>query len=118
MFLSHLMQSRGIVHLWVIRQTTPSPPTADMTREYSIRKQILNGFGLNGFLSFWYRFVHPRFGPIKCIRTLRSVQVDEELMVSYGYNHESTVGNGPEAPDWYKQDLEEFQQKQSTVANQ
>lgn len=64
------------------------------------------------------RFVHPRFGPIKCIRTLRPVQKDEELVVSYGYNHESTGGRGLEAPDWYKQDLEEFQQRQAAPVNQ
>lgn len=69
-------------------------------------------------MCFWYRFVHPRFGPIKCIRTLRPVQKDEELLVAYGYNHESAGGNGPEAPDWYKQDLEEFQQSQAAPTNQ
>ncbi|CAF91934.1 unnamed protein product, partial [Tetraodon nigroviridis] len=57
-------------------------------------------------------FVHPRFGPIKCIRTIKSVKKDEELVVAYGYTHESTGGKGPEAPDWYKQSLEEFQQRQ------
>lgn len=56
------------------------------------------------------RYVHPRFGNIKCIRTLRAVQKDEELTVAYGYDHEPTGKNGPEAPDWYKRELEEFQQ--------
>ncbi|XP_039975029.1 histone-lysine N-methyltransferase SETD7-like isoform X2 [Xiphias gladius] len=51
-------------------------------------------------------FVHPRFGPIKCIRTLRAVQKDEELTVAYGYDHGPTGKSGPEAPDWYKQELE------------
>lgn len=59
------------------------------------------------------RFVHPRFGPIKCIRTLRAVQKGEELKVAYGYDHQSTGRNGPEAPDWYKQELEVFQQTQA-----
>ncbi|CAL8358696.1 unnamed protein product [Merluccius merluccius] len=53
-------------------------------------------------------FVHPRFGQIKCVRTLRAVQKEEELTVAYGYNHNS-AGNGPEAPDWYKQELEALQ---------
>ncbi|XP_013885424.1 histone-lysine N-methyltransferase SETD7 isoform X2 [Austrofundulus limnaeus] len=53
-------------------------------------------------------FVHPRFGPIKCIRTSRAVQRDEELTVLYGYDHESTGGSGPEAPDWYKKELEQL----------
>lgn len=66
----------------------------------------------------WSRFVHPRFGPIKCIRTLRAVQRDEELTVAYGYDHKPTGKNGPEAPDWYKQELEEFQQRQASPTDQ
>lgn len=58
-----------------------------------------------------HRFVHPRFGPIKCIRTLRAVQKDEELTVAYGYDHQPTGKNGPEAPDWYKRELEAFEQR-------
>ncbi|XP_054453978.1 histone-lysine N-methyltransferase SETD7 isoform X1 [Anoplopoma fimbria] len=57
-------------------------------------------------------FVHPRFGPIKCVRTLRAVQKDEELTVAYGYDHQTPGNNDPEAPDWYKQELKEFQQRQ------
>lgn len=64
------------------------------------------------------RFVHPRFGPIKCIRTVRAVQKDEELLVAYGYDHKATGESGPEAPDWYKQELEEFQQRQAASCSQ
>ncbi|XP_029517913.1 histone-lysine N-methyltransferase SETD7 [Oncorhynchus nerka] len=59
-------------------------------------------------------FVHPRFGPIKCVRTLQAVQRDEELTVAYGYDHEPSGKSGPEAPDWYKQELQAFQQRQAT----
>lgn len=59
------------------------------------------------------RFVHPRFGPIKCIRTIRAVQKDEELTVAYGYDHEPSGKSGPEAPDWYKQELHEFQEQEA-----
>ncbi|XP_077388837.1 histone-lysine N-methyltransferase SETD7 [Festucalex cinctus] len=58
-------------------------------------------------------FVHPRFGSIKCIRTIKAVQKDEELTVAYGYEHEVTGKNGPEAPDWYKQELHVFQHGQA-----
>ncbi|KAG7517280.1 histone-lysine N-methyltransferase SETD7 isoform X1 [Solea senegalensis] len=58
-------------------------------------------------------YVHPRFGLIKCIRTLRAVQKEEELTVSYGYDHGLLGKNGPEAPDWYKQELEAFQQRKT-----
>ncbi|XP_071975535.1 histone-lysine N-methyltransferase SETD7 [Engystomops pustulosus] len=54
-------------------------------------------------------FVHPRFGPIKCIRTIRAVEKDEELTVAYGYDHNSAGMNGPEAPEWYQQQLKEFE---------
>lgn len=64
------------------------------------------------------RFVHPRFGPIKCIRAVRPVQKDEELLVAYGYDHKPTGENGPEAPDWYKQELQEFQQRQQASSGQ
>ncbi|XP_022057095.2 histone-lysine N-methyltransferase SETD7 isoform X1 [Acanthochromis polyacanthus] len=63
-------------------------------------------------------FVHPRFGQIKCIRTLRAVQKDEELTVAYGYDHEATGKNGPEAPDWYKRELEAFQQRRAAPTGQ
>ncbi|XP_026214263.1 histone-lysine N-methyltransferase SETD7 isoform X1 [Anabas testudineus] len=63
-------------------------------------------------------FVHPRFGPIKCIRTLRAVEKDEELTVAYGYDHDPTGKNGPEAPDWYKQELEVFQKRQAAPVGQ
>ncbi|KAM8908413.1 histone-lysine N-methyltransferase SETD7 isoform 2-T2 [Spinachia spinachia] len=62
-------------------------------------------------------FVHPRFGPIKCVRTLRAVQKDEELTVSYGYDHETPGKAGPEAPNWYKKELREFQQEHAGPGN-
>ncbi|XP_006034329.1 histone-lysine N-methyltransferase SETD7 [Alligator sinensis] len=57
-------------------------------------------------------FVHPRFGPIKCIRTTRAVEKDEELTVAYGYDHNPTGQNGPEAPEWYQEELKAFQDAQ------
>jgi len=58
------------------------------------------------------RFVHPRFGPIKCIRTIRAVEKDEELTVAYGYDHSPVGQNGPEAPEWYQLELKAFQAAQ------
>ncbi|KAM7111874.1 histone-lysine N-methyltransferase SETD7 [Ciconia maguari] len=57
-------------------------------------------------------FVHPRFGPIKCIRTIRAVEKDEELTVAYGYDHNPVGQNGPEAPEWYQLELKAFQAAQ------
>ncbi|XP_015817332.3 histone-lysine N-methyltransferase SETD7 [Nothobranchius furzeri] len=56
-------------------------------------------------------FIHPRFGPIKCIRSMRAVQKDEELTVAYGYDHEPSGQSRPEAPDWYREELKVFQQR-------
>ncbi|XP_062332197.1 histone-lysine N-methyltransferase SETD7 isoform X1 [Osmerus eperlanus] len=58
-------------------------------------------------------YVHPRFGLIKCIRTLRAVQRDEELMVAYGYDFEPSGESGLEAPDWYQRELLAFQQRRA-----
>lgn len=58
------------------------------------------------------RFVHPRFGPIKCIRTLRAVEANEELTVAYGYDHSPPGKSGPEAPEWYQVELKAFQAAQ------
>lgn len=63
-------------------------------------------------LLFLSRFVHPRFGLIKCIRTIRAVEKDEELTVAYGYDHNPTGQNGPEAPEWYRVELKAFQASQ------
>lgn len=63
-------------------------------------------------------YVHPRFGPIKCIRTMRPVLKDEELTVAYGYDHEPSGKNGPEAPNWYKQELQLFQRGQRASTSQ
>lgn len=57
-------------------------------------------------------FVHPRFGPIKCIRTLRAVEANEELTVAYGYDHSPPGKSGPEAPEWYQVELKAFQATQ------
>ncbi|XP_048826429.1 histone-lysine N-methyltransferase SETD7 [Brienomyrus brachyistius] len=59
-------------------------------------------------------FVHPRFGPIKCVRTVRPVCRDEELTVAYGYDHAASGKSGPEAPDWYKRELQAQQDGQAS----
>ncbi|MBN3290681.1 SETD7 methyltransferase, partial [Polypterus senegalus] len=57
-------------------------------------------------------YVHPRFGPIKCIRTVKAVEKDEELTVAYGYDHYDSARSGLEAPEWYKKGLQSFQTDQ------
>ncbi|XP_051784499.1 histone-lysine N-methyltransferase SETD7 [Erpetoichthys calabaricus] len=57
-------------------------------------------------------YVHPRFGPIKCIRTVKAVEKDEELTVAYGYDHYDSARSGLEAPEWYKKGLQSFQADQ------
>ncbi|XP_061408422.1 histone-lysine N-methyltransferase SETD7 isoform X1 [Lethenteron reissneri] len=49
---------------------------------------------------------HPRFGPIKCVRTVRAVYRDEELTVAYGYDHNPAGKRQAEAPEWYIRELE------------
>lgn len=66
----------------------------------------------NDLVTLMSRFVHPRFGPIKCIRTLQAVEADEELTVAYGYDHSPPGKSGPEAPEWYQVELKAFQASQ------
>ncbi|XP_047126209.1 histone-lysine N-methyltransferase SETD7 isoform X1 [Hydra vulgaris] len=50
------------------------------------------------------RFNHPRFGKIKCIRTISFVQPGDELFVEYGYDH---LKLDTDAPLWYQKALVE-----------
>ena len=54
---------------------------------------------------FSFRFEHPRFGRIKCIRTIQPVESGDELTVAYGYDHNKL---DTDAPDWYKRILNEW----------
>ena len=47
-------------------------------------------------------FDHPRFGLIKCIRTLQPVKKDEEFLVTYDYEHGE---DGQDVPEWYKKEV-------------
>jgi len=55
---------------------------------------------------YFLRFNHPRFGEIKCIRTIKPVESGDELTVAYGYDHNKL---DTDAPEWYKRKLKEFQ---------
>lgn len=47
-------------------------------------------------------FVHPRFGPIKCVRTVRHVSAGEELTCDYGYHHKLPGSEIDDLPSWFK----------------
>lgn len=51
------------------------------------------------------RFNHPRFGAIKCIRTIQHVKPGDELIVAYGYDHSKL---DTDAPDWYRHKVKEW----------
>lgn len=57
---------------------------------------------------FFTRFHHPRFGFIKCIRTIKSVSCGDELTVAYGYDHTRLE---TDAPEWYKNKLKVWEVK-------
>ena len=48
---------------------------------------------------------HPRFGLIKCTRTITNVRAGDELTVAYGYDHEKLA---TDAPEWYREKLKVF----------
>jgi histone-lysine N-methyltransferase SETD7 len=63
--------------------------------------------------------LHPRFGLIKAIRTLRAVQAGEELLVDYGYSVPlDAKGNvrGKAGPDWYRKAHAEHKSKTDAAA--
>lgn len=47
---------------------------------------------------------HPRFGDVKCVRTVRDVRAGEEILVSYGYDE--SEGADDQMPAWYAAALE------------
>ena len=47
-------------------------------------------------------FTHPRFGEIKCVRTLRAVRKGEELTCNYGYSHKFPGTSKDDLPLWYR----------------
>ncbi len=65
--------------------------------------------------------LHPRFGLIKAIRTLRSIRVDEELLVDYGYNLPlDKEGNirGRAGPAWWREAQKRNKQEQAQQAEE
>ena len=55
-----------------------------------------------------FSYDHPRFGKIKCIRTIMPVKAGEELTVEYGYDHNGLGPNNPDAPWWYRTQYEQY----------
>src|SRR5690554_3194072 len=71
----------------------------------SLGHKANHSFGNN---SKYDLFVHPRFGDIKCIRTLRDIKKGKEITVDYGYKDTF--------PQWYLRDKKEFEDSQPSSA--
>ncbi|CAH1247539.1 SETD7 [Branchiostoma lanceolatum] len=86
------------------------PPPFDDTKHYcaSLGHKVNHSFSPN---SKYDLFQHPRFGFIKCIRTMKPVSADEELTVEYGYDHHGCGVDNPDAPDWYKEQMKSLKGK-------
>lgn len=81
-------------------------------------RQPLRSIGINSAMQYAYSYItetatdndpfsclrynHPRFGKIKCIRTIAPVKAGDELTVEYGYDHNGLGKDNPDAPQWYK----------------
>ncbi len=63
-------------------------------------------------LEFCY-MKHPRFGDIRCLKTLRNIQKGEEMFEDYNYGDD--VSDESESPRWYKNQLKEIQAKNGEV---
>lgn len=81
---------------WATRLITHSLQTVDTVCMLSLVPFLDHS---RSFHLFVFRFEHPRFGLIKCIKTIYSVRQHEELTVAYEYDHQGVGGN---APEWYK----------------
>ena len=78
----------------------------DVPEEYSSTEAYCASLGHKANHSFnpnceYTPFYHPRFGYIKCIRTLCCVNEGEELTCNYGYNHKIPTTDANDVPKWY-----------------
>ena len=69
------------------------PPSFSSITEYcsSLAHKANHSFTPN---SMYDVCTHPRFGEIKCIRTLVPLNANDEILVDYGYSHDTL-------PEWY-----------------
>lgn len=76
------------------------PPELNDTNEYcaTLGHKANHSFTSN---SKYDVFDHPRFGFIKCIRTLEPVAAGEEVTVYYGYD-EADIDEEDGVPEWYR----------------
>lgn len=77
----------------------------DVPREWSRLKNYKGSLGHKANHSFnpnctYELFHHPRFGEIKCIKTLRKIDCGEELTCCYDYDHHKP-DNTVDLPEWY-----------------
>eukprot|EP01132_Coremiostelium_polycephalum_P011387 gene11387-13945_t len=69
------------------------PPEYNDTLKYcsSLGHKANHHYDNNAVYSTCY---HPRFGDIKCIKSIKPIKKDEEILVNYGYSKD-------DQPDWY-----------------
>ncbi|KAG9480122.1 hypothetical protein GDO78_011894 [Eleutherodactylus coqui] len=91
------------------------PDPYELERVYVAESMISNaGEGLYSNINVGPQTVMTFYNGVRithqeCIRTITAVEKDEELTVAYGYDHDSAGKSGPEAPEWYQQQLKEFE---------
>eukprot|EP00794_Sanderia_malayensis_P007172 gene7172-7978_t len=106
---------------WILNSNTISLDdeiVIDVPEEMSDTKVYCASLGHKANHSFtpnakYDRFDHPRFGKIKCIRTIKPVEAGDELTVEYGYDHHGLGQNNADAPEWYRTILADFQKMQT-----
>ena len=101
---------------WSVNNNTLSldeSTVIDVPEEYSTTDAYCASLGHKANHSFnpnceYTPFHHPRFGYIKCIRTLCCVNKGEELTCNYGYNHKIPTTDTNDVPKWYFRRSEKF----------
>ena len=84
----------------------------DVPREWSTLNNYTASLGHKANHSFnpncsYNHFHHPRFGEIKCIKTLRMIEHGEELTCCYDYSHQK-ADNTSDLPDWYSSEFKKW----------
>ncbi len=60
---------------------------------------------------------HPRWGPIRCVESLRPIKSGEEIFTYYGYETIDPLGDPPEDYPWYFEALKALEEEEEAQSD-
>ena len=60
---------------------------------------------------------HPRWGPIRCVESLRPIKSGEEIFTYYGYETIDPPGHPPEDYPWYFEALKALEEEEEAQSD-